>query len=358
MSTPSLQQFVFDNVPGRCSLASATIEHALRVRGHDVDRYNKTIVMVRLGPELIGFENLSGTDSSLVARSVRTYQDALHALLTRGGVPTPRSSTFASDQQRLGLVFATEEIGWPVTIRPARMAYGKGVTAGVAGAADFSAAWARAVEAYDRPSHRPPHRPTPRRSVLVEQTVAGERLHAFVVGDRVVSVTHLTPAHVVGDGTSSVADLVERKNAERARNPVLCHHPIPGAGDRLDVPAAGVRVELGTSDEIVAGGDLVDATDRTPPATAALAVQAATSMPGMAHGAVDIVVTGTGPVVTRIHGAPPPLACFPSEGIPRDVAGAVVDYYTAAPRWKATRSLRHGSAPDDEHRIEPLFQGV
>ena len=55
--------------------------------------------------------------------------------------------------------------------------------------------------------------------VLIEETVSGTVYRFFCVADRVVAIRFSRPANVEGDGTHTIADLVELKNAEQRLNP-------------------------------------------------------------------------------------------------------------------------------------------
>ena len=54
-------------------------------------------------------------------------------------------------------------------------------------------------------------------SVLVETYIAGKDYRVLVVNGRVVAVAERVPAHVVGDGTHTVAELVAITNADPRR---------------------------------------------------------------------------------------------------------------------------------------------
>ncbi|WP_245482538.1 hypothetical protein [Mesorhizobium sp. M7A.F.Ca.ET.027.03.2.1] len=55
------------------------------------------------------------------------------------------------------------------------------------------------------------------RSVIVEQHFVGSDHRILVIGGKVVALAERVPAHVVGDGRSSVAELVEQTNRDARR---------------------------------------------------------------------------------------------------------------------------------------------
>ncbi len=66
-----------------------------------------------------------------------------------------------------------------------------------------------------------PSRPRTRESrtgqVVVETFIPGKDYRILVVNNQVVAVAERVPAHVIGDGTHTVAELVEITNADPRR---------------------------------------------------------------------------------------------------------------------------------------------
>lgn len=345
MSIDGVDQFVFDNVPRRSRLDSAIIEYAALQRGYGVIRARRFILMLKVAGDALSFQGLNGPDVSQVARLNCNYRDLHRKLLAGHGIPVPEHAVFAGIQSTAGQRYAGE-LGGSVRVLPARLSGVKGVTPGVRSEAAFGRAWRRAVAAYGAKGASRP--------VLVEKLPAGEHHRFFVVDDDVVAVSRMVPANVVGDGTSNVKELIEQKNAVRALNPLLRDYKIVAKADSLrgltrsgytlrDVPGVNETVTLRYRTSLSSGIDVVDVTDQVDSRLKQLAIEAVRVMPGLCYGTVDMVVPrvtepaaspSAGAVVTQVDDASEPLGLFPSHGERRDIAGAILDHYERAPRWK------------------------
>lgn len=163
--------------------------------------------------------------------------------------------------------------------------------------------------------------------------------HEFLVVDgQVVSVLACAPPAVVGDGRSTVVDLVLNKNVARRQNPGTHSRPVEFTRDALrllvdqnltveSIPAAGLTVVLGAAD---AGADeTTQVLDETDAAELDLAVRAAQSVVGLDLCTVILGEDGSGdhrrPVVEAIDGTPDIARHqFPVHGNPVDVADHLV----------------------------------
>lgn len=308
-----IEQFVADNVPHRSDLASAVLEHAALQRGIDVERLDQSVVLVPIQGALVPFLNLNGPDTTRMGELMCSYHDGLRMMLADRGIPVAPSSTFLTSQPKTALGYA-KKVGWPVTVRPARVAGDRGLTRDVRDPDEFRAAWQRAGRAYGK-------QPGQKR-ILVERYADGDRLSFFVVDQSVVSVTHRVPVSVVGDGASGVRDLIGLRNT-----------------------------------------DLIDVTDETSVELKRLAVEVVASIPGLAYAEVTMVLpdpsggAGQTHVIDTVDCAAAPIAHFPTHGQPRDVAGAILERYLSSPRWPIPLQLSHTAAGGDVSAVEPLFQG-
>jgi len=96
-------------------------------------------------------------------------------------------------------------IGFPVVVKPADQARGAGVTAGVTSEAEVRRAYALAL------SSSP--------NVMVEKHLDGKEYRLVVVQQRLFWAYERVPAHVIGDGISTVGELVDESNRMRRDGP-------------------------------------------------------------------------------------------------------------------------------------------
>lgn len=111
-------------------------------------------------------------------------------------------------------------------------------------------------------------------TVLVEEFIQGKEYRVFVIGDEVVGVLHRVPANVLGDGTSTIRELIDEKNKDPKRGrgyrtplelirtgqeeEMFLHQQNLGF---QSIPASGQLVYLRENSNISTGGDSIDYSD-------------------------------------------------------------------------------------------------
>ena len=117
-------------------------------------------------------------------------------------MPVPRAEVVRNEQEASA---AAATIGYPVAIKPLDGNHGRGVILNLAddGAVRAGYAAARAESRHG--------------GVVVESYLTGNDYRCLVIGGVLRAVAQRVPAHVVGDGEHSVAELVEITNADPRR---------------------------------------------------------------------------------------------------------------------------------------------
>jgi cyanophycin synthetase len=181
--------------------------------------------------------------------------------------------------------------------------------------------------------------------VIVEQFYRGNDHRILVVDGEIIAVAERIPAHVVGDGQSTIAQLVERVNQdprrgdghEKVMTRITVDEHVIGllAKSGLtpeSVPEAGRTVYLRDTANLSTGGTAVDRTDDIHPDNATIARRAARAIGldvcGIDFMAPDIAksVHETGGGIVEVNAAPGfRMHLQPSEGRPRNVARPVLD---------------------------------
>ncbi len=166
-------------------------------------------------------------------------------------------------------------IGKPIVIKPKSTNFGIGISIFTEGAnkEDMIKAFEIAFE-NDK-------------TVLIEEFIKGKEYRFLVVGDKVLGILHRVPANVVGNGKSTISELVEIKNEDPLRGK---GYKTPLEKIRLDknaelflkqsgvdfnyIPRSGEIVYLRENSNISTGGDSIDYTDDIPQKFKDIAVEA------------------------------------------------------------------------------------
>lgn len=209
------------------------------------------------------------------------------ALMQVLGLPTPRHVLLTSEQN---LSTAVDRVGFPCVVKPLDAGGGKGVTANIRSMADALTAFRAAFV-------------QKRQTVMVETHVAGDDHRLMVINGRLVAAIRREPSFVVGDGRSSIADLLAKLNLPRSSNMVrsrylrpipiddVLHRHLATQSLRLaDVPAPGRRVTLRSNANLSTGGMCTDVTDSCHPQVRAMAELLARTA-GLATAGIDYLTS-------------------------------------------------------------------
>src|SRR4051812_5391014 len=257
-------------------------------------------------------------------------KDLTTKLLASAGLPVPRSESVRTVE---GAVAAADRIGYPVVVKPLDGNHGRGVGLGLSGAGAVRAAL-HTAQGWSR-----------RGSVMVESYITGRDYRCLIVGGRMQAIAERVPAHVVGDGEHTVAELVDLTNADPRRGvgheKVLTKITVDGAATELvrsqgysldDVPPVGDVVKLALTGNMSTGGISVDRTFDAHPDNVEIAEEAA-RMIGLDVAGIDFIcpdiaspVRETGGAICEVNAAPGfRMHTHPTVGEPQFIAKPVVD---------------------------------
>lgn len=141
------------------------------------------------------FDGDSHIDSDFTTR-----KDDCKAFLATMGFPVPQGKIVYTVEEALE---AVDRIGFPVAVKPVVGHKGIGVTADVQTEAELEQAFERAVAAIA------PDEPT---RIIIEQSITGKDYRLLCVNGRFVAATERRPASVIGDGESTIQELIDREN--------------------------------------------------------------------------------------------------------------------------------------------------
>jgi cyanophycin synthetase len=312
----------------RLGPSTAAIVRAAQRRGIPVRRLNSGS-LVQLGH---GFQQrricTAETDAtSAIAEMIAQDKQLTRNLLSAIGVPVPEGRSVADVEDAWK---AAGEIGLPVVVKPQYGNHGRGVATNLSTREQVVNAYAAAREEGS--------------SILVESYIPGDDYRLLVIGGRLVAAALREPAHVIGDGRSTVRELVAEVNRDPRRSDghatVLSFIKLDAVGLAVlseqgytpdSVPPEGQRVLIRRNGNLSTGGTATDVTDRVHPDTAARAVDAARAV-GLDIAGVDVVAQDIGQPLEEQRGAVvevnagPGLRMHlePSAGKPRPVGEAIV----------------------------------
>jgi cyanophycin synthetase len=249
-------------------------------------------------------------------------------LLMRAGIPTPEGAVVDSLEEAARVA---EDLGYPVAVKPEVGNHGKGITAHVSNAEELRTAFTAAYKFFD--------------SVVVEKSLTGFDFRVLVVNGNLVAAALREPAHVVGDGTSSIHRLIEEVNNDPRRGigheKMLTAITVDSMTERLlsfrgfeldQVLPANEKLYLKSTGNLSTGGTARDVTDEIHQDVRLMCERIARIV-GMDCVGIDIVALGLDRPLTNgsagiveVNAAPGfRMHLDPTEGKARNVAKPFVE---------------------------------
>jgi cyanophycin synthetase len=312
----------------RLGPTTGSIVQAARERGIPVRRLNGgSLVQLGWGARQRHILAAETDRTSAIAESIAQDKELTKELLRSVGVPVPAGRPVRDAEDAWS---AACELGPPVVVKPMDGNQGRGVAVNLMTREQVMAAYAAAREESD--------------SIIVERFALGCDHRLLVIGNRLVAAALRRPPQVVGDGVHTIAQLVEKQNADPRRGE---DHATSLSKMKLDaigmavlaeqrytpasVPPAGAVVLLRRNANLSTGGSAADVTDQVHPEVAARAVDAARVV-GLDVAGIDVVccdigrpLEEQGGVIVEVNAAPGfRMHLTPSSGKPRPAGQAVV----------------------------------
>ncbi|MAM10149.1 MAG: N-acetylglutaminylglutamine synthetase [Rhizobiaceae bacterium] len=203
-----------------------------------------------------------------VAMSICDDKSVTRRFVEEAGVRVPRQMT--ADAGEEAIAGFLEEAG-PLVVKPARGEQGRGISVGVSTIEEVREA-IEAARAYCD-------------TVLIEEMVEGEDLRLIVINYRLVAAAVRRPAHIIGDGRSSIEQLISAQSARRsAATGGESSIPLDAETERTvrsagytfaDVPKEGEEIRVRRTANLHTGGTIHDVTDIVHPKLVDAAISAA-----------------------------------------------------------------------------------
>ncbi len=267
-------------------------------------------------------------NTSNEAVSITDDKDQTKRILAKAHIPVPEGGSCTSEEELEDLI---KEIGFPLAIKPVKGNQGKGATINVKNEAEAHYAFLHAKEYCDE--------------VIVEKFIPGCDFRLLVVNGKLAAASRRLPAQIIGDGKSSVRELVAVVNSDIRRGnghesvltKILFDHDtfmqLEKQGYHLEsIPRRGETVVLKSTANLSTGGTAEDVTDELHPENRFMAERIAKII-GLDICGIDVMAPDistplrtNGGAVLEVNAAPGfRMHLSPSLGKPRNVGKAVVD---------------------------------
>ena len=269
--------------------------------------------------------------SGILGVELACDKEGTKTILSDAGVPVPQGTVIHYLDE---LQEAIEIVGgYPIVIKPLDGNHGRGITIEIN-------SWEEAQSAYDLASEA-----SKTRSVIVERFYRGSDHRVLVIDGKVVAVAQRVPAHVTGDGKSSIEELIAKTNRDPKRGvghdnvltKIVIDQTVVNVLEKQGynvstVLPSGEMAYLRATANLSTGGIAIDRTDDIHPENIWIAQRVAKII-GLDIAGIDVVTPDiTKPlrevdgVIVEVNAAPGfRMHASPSVGLPRNVGAAVLD---------------------------------
>ncbi|RYF16073.1 MAG: cyanophycin synthetase [Flavobacteriales bacterium] len=292
-------------------------------------RLNKgSLVQLGYGKNQVRFRATMTERTSSIAVDIAGNKDETKRLLDDAAIPVAKGLTASTIED---VHEAIKRVGFPLVFKPLDGNHGKGATINVKTEDEAIAAFHYAKE-YSR-------------RIIVEKFISGHDFRVLVIDHKMVAAALRVPAHVVGDGESTIQQLIDKENEDPRRGygheNVLTEITVDR--DTLDllekrgftletVSTKGDIIYLKSTANLSTGGTSIDVTDQVHPQNV-FNCERISRIVGLDICGIDIMaknltepLTENGGVILEVNAAPGfRMHLAPSEGLPRNVAAPVID---------------------------------
>jgi cyanophycin synthetase len=266
--------------------------------------------------------------TSSIAVDLAGNKDETKKMLQEAAIPVAKGMCI-KDESEVDTVIA--KVGFPLVFKPLDGNHGKGASINVKTEAEARAAFDHAKK-YSR-------------RIIVEKFITGYDFRILVINNKFTAAALREPAHVIGDGVSTIQQLIDTENKDPRRGygheNVLTEISIDKeTNDELaknkytldTILEKSVKCYLKGTANLSTGGTSTDVTDIVHPHNIFI-FERISRIIGLDICGVDIMATNlseplevTGGVVLEVNAAPGfRMHLAPANGLPRNVAAPVID---------------------------------
>jgi cyanophycin synthetase len=289
---------------------------------------NSSLVQLGYGKNQKRIRATIASTTSSIAVEIACDKEETKSLLEAAEIPVPRGRIIYDEED---LKAAIDKIGYPIVTKPVNGNHGKGATTNIRTWEDAVIAL-QAAKKYGR-------------AVICEKFVVGRDYRLLVINYKFVAAALRTPAAVIGDGKSTIQQLIDKVNEDPRRGygheKVLTSIKVDDfTMDILNkkeyaldtVLAAKEELWLKPTANLSTGGTATDVTDFVHPTNIFMAERIARII-GLDICGIDIMapdlsvpITENGGAILEVNAAPGfRMHLDPTDGLPRNVAEPVID---------------------------------
>lgn len=258
--------------------------------------------------------------------------------LKRAGINVPKGKLFTVSDTNEEVFSYAKNLGYPVVLKPKSANTGKGVHANIKNEDELKEA-IYSVKALGFTN------------VIIEEKIEGTEYRILVLNGEVLAAVERVPANIVGDGKSTIKQLIQLKNKTKNTNPNLhnrliqidkeIYRKISELNYDLDtVVPNGEKVYL--RDKVALDGDPISATEVLTKSEKDLSVKSVKSVPGLDLCGLDVIINRKSEKFTVIEMNTRPmlgLHIFPIKGESIDVISPILDHYFPETKDKVKSNL-------------------
>lgn len=315
----------------RLGPSTGSIVEEAEARGIPWIRLNKySLCQLGYGANQKRIQATVTSETSSIGVELACDKEDTKYLLEQAEVEVPRGDIIRRERS---LEEACRYVGYPLVIKPVDGNHGRGITVDIQNYED-------ALEAFNNAKES-----SRSGAIIVEKFITGEDYRLLVINNKLVAGAKRTPAHVIGNGKSTVQELIDEVNKDPRRGyghenvltqitvNDLTKNIIKDAGYTLEsVIPEGERLILKDTANLSTGGTAEDVTDIIHPANVSMAERISKIIDLDICG-IDIMTTDiskplseTGGAVLEVNAGPGfRMHLAPTTGLPRNVAAPVID---------------------------------
>jgi D-alanine-D-alanine ligase-like ATP-grasp enzyme len=276
------------------------------------------------------FNSAKTSATSKEASRISIRKELTKKVLSEAGVSQATGQAFDRGTKMIEFIDYAEKIGYPVVVKPNDGYGGASVTTNIKNRQQLIKAIA-----YTKSEIKS------KTLIIVEKYYTGLDYRLYVVGEEVVGSAIRIPANVVGDGKSTIGELIEVKNKLRKKNNGPTNKKPLVIDEEMNNVMAESHLSFDTvlpKDELVflkkkanvsAGGESIDVTDDISEKHKQIAVDATKAIKGLNIAAVDLLIDEEKDtaIVVEINTKPGlDIQVYPTFGQARDIPSAIIDY--------------------------------